>query len=72
MICSVDTGWVSKYHKSGFHPDGTLRGRTPPLTVDDAAARILDPIAQRIQGGWQGKKFRTGQFYRDFKATPYI
>ena len=72
MICSVDTGWVSKYHKSGLHPDGTPKGRTPPLTVDDAAARILDPIAQRIQGASEGKKFRTGLFYRDFKATPYI
>jgi NAD(P)-dependent dehydrogenase (short-subunit alcohol dehydrogenase family)/translation elongation factor EF-1alpha len=38
MICSVDPGWVTS----------PTRRHVPPLTVEDAAARILDPLAQRI------------------------
>lgn len=66
MICSVDTGWVSKYNNRRVGTDGSPNGRSPPLTAEDGAARILDPIAQRMK---DTTKLRTGVFYRDFKAN---
>jgi len=60
MICSVDTGWASS----------RLKRRLPPLTLEDAASRILDPIAQRLDGGPE-TPMRTGVFWRNFKLEPY-
>lgn len=37
---SVDTGWVTRMNPRQFN----VRSDTPPLTCEDGAARVLDPI----------------------------
>lgn len=66
MTCSVDTGWVSS-----LRPHGQKRCKWPPLTVDDGAARILDPIVLCLDEGNE-RKFATGTFWRNYKKTPFL
>ncbi|HRI69592.1 MAG TPA: oxidoreductase, partial [Polyangium sp.] len=65
---SVDTGWVTdedpiaiaarKQAEHGFHP---------PLDIVDGAARICDPIFSGFATGIHP----FGQFFKDYKPTPW-
>ncbi len=65
---SVDTGWVTdedpvaiavkKQAMHGFHP---------PLDIVDGAARICDPIFSGFSTG----EHAFGQFFKDYKPTPW-
>jgi NAD(P)-dependent dehydrogenase (short-subunit alcohol dehydrogenase family) len=65
---SVDTGWVTdedpaeiaarKQEVHGFHP---------PLDIVDGAARICDPIFSGLLTG----EHAWGQFFKDYKPTPW-
>jgi NAD(P)-dependent dehydrogenase (short-subunit alcohol dehydrogenase family) len=67
-INSVDTGWVTdedpiviasrKQVEHGFHP---------PLDIVDGAARICDPIFSGLNTGVHA----FGQFFKDYKPTPW-
>lgn len=65
---SVDTGWVTdedpaslavkKREEHGFHP---------PLDIVDGAARICDPIFAGLNTG----EHAFGQFFKDYRSTPW-
>ncbi len=47
---SVDPGWISAQNPAASAAASTVRGWMPPLQLDDAAARVLAPVADRRDG----------------------
>lgn len=58
---SVDTGWVSK-----MSPNPMVAVRKVPLTMDDAVARVLDPVFSAFKGN-----VLFGLFLRNFDSAPW-
>ena len=63
-VNSVDTGWVTKMTPAG---NQTARSAIAPLTPDDGAARILDPIFNALLHGIKSH----GKLFKDFVETPW-
>jgi len=68
-INSVDTGWITDMNPAPRqqkiqtkHPEWY-----PPLDEIDGAARILDPIFTRLNGG----PAHTGKFFKDYSIAPW-
>ncbi|TPX65248.1 hypothetical protein CcCBS67573_g08183 [Chytriomyces confervae] len=62
-VTAVDPGWVSL-----MGPDGEGRSAVePPLTAEDGAARILDPVFT----GLKGKAFWSGVLLRNFRVSDW-
>ncbi|KAJ3236084.1 hypothetical protein HDU81_011201 [Chytriomyces hyalinus] len=61
-VTAVDPGWVSL-----MGPDGELGGVEPPLTAEDGAARILDPVFC----GLRGRVFWSGVLLRNFRVSDW-
>ena len=57
----MDTGWVSK-----MSPNPLVAVRKVPLTMDDAVARVLDPIFSAFKGN-----VLFGLFLRNFESVPW-
>jgi NAD(P)-dependent dehydrogenase (short-subunit alcohol dehydrogenase family) len=57
---AVDPGWTTFQHPQSIVSEMRSRGTKPPYSINDAAARICDPI-------WSGVNTNTQQFGRLFK-----
>jgi len=66
-LSSVDTGWVS--NEQPFPRAELMRaeGFVPPLSAEDAAARVLDPIFEAVSGG----AVSHGQLLKDYRPRPW-
>lgn len=63
---SVDVGWVSTGNPIEKKSRLEQRGFLPPLMLDDAAARIYDPILQAING-----EPSFGKLYKDYAEVTW-
>lgn len=61
-VNAVDPGWVSLQHTSQ-----APAGISAPFDMEDAAARVLDPLAVYLTGGTQ----YSGQLLKDFQVVPW-
>lgn len=64
FVTSVDTGWVSRMRPG----EASARVPTPPLSVEDGAARVLDPV---LTGVLESETPAFGCLLRDFKAAQW-
>jgi NAD(P)-dependent dehydrogenase (short-subunit alcohol dehydrogenase family) len=65
-VNSVDVGWVSLEAGTQANERARRRGVCPPLLAEDAAARIVDPIAMGLQG-----QREHGKIFRDFRQATW-
>jgi NAD(P)-dependent dehydrogenase (short-subunit alcohol dehydrogenase family) len=63
---SVDVGWVSTGNPIEKKSRLEQKGFWPPLMLDDAAARIYDPMVQAINGYPE-----FGKLYKDYVEVPW-
>ena len=65
-MTSVDPGWVSHEGPPAAQARAAQMGFRPPLDMDDAATRVLDPVARGIAGEpvW-------GVLLKDFRIVPW-
>jgi NAD(P)-dependent dehydrogenase (short-subunit alcohol dehydrogenase family) len=63
---SVDPGWISNENPEPRRRRMEEEGFTPPLDGADAAARVIDPIIQGVQG-----RPIHGRFLKDFREVPW-
>ncbi|EDM76195.1 probable short chain dehydrogenase [Plesiocystis pacifica SIR-1] len=65
-MVSVDPGWVSHEGPAAARAKAEAEGFHPPLDMDDAAARILDPVARGLAGRpiW-------GVLLKDYAEVPW-
>ncbi|MDC3987732.1 SDR family NAD(P)-dependent oxidoreductase [Polyangium jinanense] len=67
-INSVDTGWVTDEDPAEIAVrKQSIHGFHPPLDIVDGAARIVDPIFEGFATGIHAY----GQFFKDYKPTPW-
>lgn len=65
-MVAVDPGWVSHEGPPGQRAKARAQGVRPPLTVEDAAARVLDPVARGLAG-----RPVHGVLLKDFVEVPW-
>ncbi len=63
---SVDPGWISNENPDARRRRMEEEGFSPPLDGADAAARVMDPILQGLQG-----RPVHGCFLKDFRQAPW-
>jgi NAD(P)-dependent dehydrogenase (short-subunit alcohol dehydrogenase family) len=63
---SVDPGWISNENPDARRRHMEEEGFSPPLDGADAAARVVDPILQGLQG-----RPVHGRFLKDFREAPW-
>ncbi|KAJ3199269.1 hypothetical protein HDU82_000585 [Entophlyctis luteolus] len=67
LVCAVDPGWVSTFAipRTASADAGHTRKSLPPLTYEDAAARILDPVVRKMGG----EDIPNGVLFRNYKIV---
>lgn len=63
---AVDPGWVS-----WMQPGGSQAVEQAPLTEDDGAARVLDPVFSGLRALEKGRSPPSGVFFKDFRVAPW-
>jgi len=66
-VVSVDTGWISKMKPDPVAETEPHVQSAPPLTAEDGAARVLDPIFSTLNG----EKPVTGCLLRNFQPVDW-
>merc|ERR1711972_455382 len=66
FTCAVDPGWVS-----WMKPGGSQAVEEAPLTEEDGAARVLDPVFSGIRALQCELSPPTGVLFKDFRVAPW-
>lgn len=67
VVVSVDTGWISQMKPEHYIAAEPHLLTSPPLTAEDGAARVLDPIISALNGG----PVSTGCVLRNFEPMEW-
>lgn len=67
LVVSVDTGWISAMTPVPRIEAQSHLQTSPPLSAEDGAARVLDPIVSAINGG----EIFTGCVLRNFEPIDW-
>ena len=65
---SIDTGWVSNEQPFDRAAEMAEAGFEPPLTLEDAAARLCDPV---VCGVIEGRTPQFGLLLKDYRPQPW-
>jgi len=66
FVSTVDPGWVS-----WMKPGGSQAMEEAPLTEEDGAARVLDPIFCGMRALSHDRCPPSGVLYKDFRVAPW-
>jgi len=62
-VCAADTGWISQ-----MRPNPKF---LPPLTEEDGAARVLDPVVAGLEALQRGESPAHGVLFQHFRVVDW-